>query len=50
MLSLTNEEKWMILKNRSDYPTLARIIEAQNRFNFKKEVQYDATTRTTPKT
>lgn len=34
MLNLDHDEKWLVLKNRAEYPELARIIEAQNKRKF----------------
>ena len=37
MINFTHEEKWFILKNRVDYPNLARLIEKQNEYRFRRD-------------
>ena len=41
MLNLTRDEKHLILSNEKDYPELARIIKAQNKFRFEQGMNHD---------
>ncbi len=34
MLNLTHDEKWLVLKNKAQYPELSRIVESQNKLRF----------------
>lgn len=37
-MEFTREEKRLILDNEKEYPELARIIKAKNKYNFEKDI------------